>query len=136
MPTKIKTPTEAELEAVLGPAFPVWTGLIGVLQERFAPLASTWKPSKSEFGRMCLVQQKKRTLLYMTPDDGQVWVAIVLGERAYDLAMASRSIPAKIKKLFSEAKPYAEGRGIRFPVSALREIPFVEALVEIKLTPK
>jgi hypothetical protein len=49
--------------------------------------------------------------------------------------MAS-SLPAAIKKMFTEARPYAEGRGIRFPVSSLSDIPVIAKLVEIKTTPK
>jgi hypothetical protein len=84
---------------------------------------------------MCLLQHKKRTLLYLTPDKGKVLIAIVLGQRAYDLAMGS-SIPAAIKKMFFEARPYAEGRGIRFSVTSPSDIPMIAKLVQIKTTPK
>jgi len=103
--------------------------------EMFVPLELQWRPSKAVFGRMCLVQHKKRTLLYLTPDQGKVWIAIVLGERAYHLAMSS-SIPAAIKKMFAEAKAYAEGRGIRYSVASLNSVPVITKLAEIKTTPK
>jgi hypothetical protein len=135
MSTKVKSPTEAELKAVLGSAGVLWSGIVRAVEEMFAPLDRQWKPSKAGCGRMCLLQHKKRTLLYLTPDKEKVWIAIILGERAYDLAMAS-SIPAAIKKMFSEVRPYAEGRGIRFPVSSLSDIPIITKLVEIKTTPK
>jgi len=135
MSAKVKSPTEAELKAVLGSAGVLWSGIVCAVEEMFAPLDRQWKPSKAGFGRMCLLQHKKRTLLYITPDKEKVWIAIVLGERAYGLAMAS-SLPVAIKKMFSEAKPYAEGRGIRFPVSSLGDIPMITKLVEIKTTPK
>ena len=77
----------------------------------------------------------KRTLLYLTPDQGKVWIAVILGERAYGLAMAS-SLPAAIKKMFAEARAYAEGRGIRYSASSSRAIPVIAKLVEIKTTPK
>jgi hypothetical protein len=63
--------------------------------------------------QICLLQHKNRTPLYLTPDQEKITIAIVLGDRAYALAIAS-SLPAAIKKMFSEARPYAEGRGIRF----------------------
>jgi len=84
---------------------------------------------------MCLLRHKKRALLYMTPDTQKVWVAIVPGERAYGKAMSS-SLPAAIKKMFSEAKPYAEGRGIRFFVRSLSDVRLIRKLVEIKTAPK
>jgi Protein of unknown function (DUF3788) len=135
MSANVKPPNEAELKAVLGSAFSLWSGIIGVVEKACTPPDQLWKPSKAAFGRICLLQYKKRTLLYITPDKERVWVAIVLGDRAFDLAMAS-SLPAAIKKMFVEARPYAEGRGIRFPVSSLGDIPAIAKLVEIKTTPK
>ena len=135
MPAKVKSPTETELTGILGSAAVLWSEIVHAVEEKFAPLDRQWKPSKTEFGRICLLQHKKRTLLYMTPEKEKVRIAIVLGERAYGLAMAS-SLPVTIKKMFSEAKPYAEGRGIRFSVSSLSDIPVIKKLVEIKTTPK
>jgi hypothetical protein len=135
MSTKLKSPTSAELKAVLGPADAVWSGIFRVVEDVVAPLNTEWKPSKTEFGRMCLLQHKKRTLLYLTPEQEKVTVAIILGERAYGLAMTS-SLPAAIKKMFSEARPYAEGRGIRFSVNSPSDISTIKTLVQLKTTPK
>jgi hypothetical protein len=135
MSTKVKSPTSAELKAVLGSADAVWSGIFRVVEDVVAPLNTEWKPSKTEFGRMCLLQHKKRTLLYLTPEKEKVTVAIILGERAYGLAMTS-SLPAAIKKMFSEARPYAEGRGIRFSVNSPSDISTIKTLVQLKTTPK
>jgi hypothetical protein len=135
MSTKVESPTGAELKAALGSADALWSGIVHVVEDAVSPLDTEWKPSKAEFGRICLLQHKKRTLLYLTPEKERIRVAIVLGERAYGLALAS-SLPAAIKKMFSEARPYAEGRGIRFSVSSPSEISTIKKLVEIKTTPK
>ena len=135
MSAKVKPPTDTELKAALGSAEALWSGIVHVVEAAASPLDTEWKPSKAAFGRMCLLQNKKRTLLYLTPEKGKVLIAIVLGQRAYDLAIAS-SLPAAIKKMFSEARPYAEGRGIRFSVSSLSDIPMIAKLVQIKTTPK
>jgi hypothetical protein len=135
MSTKVKSPTSAELKAVLGSADAVWSDIFRVVEDVVAPLNTEWKPSKTEFGRMCLLQHKKRTLLYLTPEQEKVTVAIILGERAYGLAMTS-SLPAAIKKMFSEARPYAEGRGIRFSVNSPSDISTIKTLVQLKTTPK
>jgi hypothetical protein len=135
MPTAAKPPTDAELKATLGSADVLWSGVVHAVEDAVSPLDTEWKPSKAEFGRICLLQHKKRTLLYLTPGKEKITVAIVLGERAYGLAMAS-SLPAAIKKMFSEARPYAEGRGIRFSVSSSSDISTIKKLVEIKITPK
>jgi hypothetical protein len=135
MSTKVKPPTDEELRAALGSADVLWSGIVNAVEDLASPLDIEWKPSKTEFGRLCLLRHKKRTLLYLTPEKEKIRVAIVLGERAYGLAMAS-SLPAAIKKLFSEARAYAEGRGIRFVVSSASDVSTVKKLAEIKTTPK
>lgn len=135
MPPKAKSPTVAELKLVLGSAHSLWSDIFHVVEAVASPLDVQWRPSKSEFGRICLLQHKKRTLLYLTPETGKVKVGMVLGERAYGVALAS-SIPAGIKKMFSEAKPYAEGRGIRFTVSSPKDVSTIKKLMKIKTSPK
>ncbi len=127
----VKPPSQPELEAVLGPVFPLWTGIIRVVEESCAPLDCVWKPSKLGFGRVGLLQHKKRTLLYLIPEKEKIRIAVVFGERAYQLALTS-TLPAAIKKMFREAKPYAEGRGIRFAVSSADDLPTIAKLIEIK----
>ena len=135
MSTKVKSPTDAELKAALGSADALWRGILHVVEDAVSPLDTEWRPSTAEFGRICLLQQKKRTLLYLTPAKEKITVAIVFGERAYNLALSS-SLPAAIKKLLSEARPYAEGRGIRFSVNSPSDLSTIKKLVEIKTTPK
>ena len=131
----MSAPTDAELRAALGSAAALWPGIVRVVSDAASPLDAVWKPSKSAFGRICLLQHRKRTLLYLTPEKGTITVAIVLGERAYGLAMAS-SLPAAFKTMLSEARPYAEGRGIRFDVRSSSDIAAVRQLVDIKTTSK
>jgi hypothetical protein len=130
----LKSPPDAELRAALGAAAALWSDIVRDVEDVMSPLDTVWKPSKSEFGSICLLQHKKRTLLYLTPAKETITVAIVLGERAYGLAMTS-SLPAAIKKLFLEARPYSEGRGIRFSVSSPRDRATIRKLVKIKTTP-
>jgi len=134
MAAAIKAPTNKELVDFLGPASALWTDILMAVEAIIAPMDLVWKPSKMEFGRMALLQHKKRTLLYLIPQKRKVLAAIVFGERAYGLAKAS-ALPAAIKTLLAEAKPYSEGRGIRFPVSSVRDIPTITKLVEIKIAP-
>jgi hypothetical protein len=135
MPATAKAPSGKDLAATLGQAEVVWHGIVDAIEDRFSPLEFQWRPSHSDFGRICLLQHKKRTLVYLTPQKQEITVAVILGERAYDIAMAS-TIPEPIKKMFRDARPYAEGRGIRFPARSMRDIALVAQLVEIKTRPK
>jgi hypothetical protein len=135
MPASARPPPEAKLRAKLGSASAVWTDILRAVGGVSGPLEMQWRPSKAGFGLICLVQSGKRTLLYLTPDQDKVWIAVILGERAYRIAMSS-PLPGAIKRMFAEARPYAEGRGIRYSVDSLRDVPAIAKLVEIKTTPK
>lgn len=132
---KVEAPSRAELHAALGKSASAWPGIISGLEERFSPLELEWRPSKLEFGRMGAVRHKDRTLVYLMPMAGQLLVGVVLGERAYEIALVSKLRPA-IKKMLSDAKPNAEGRGIRFVVKSASDVAQVLLLVECKMVSK
>jgi hypothetical protein len=132
---RTKAPSRKELASELGAAQDIWNGIIASVVEQVGSIDQEWRSSKARFGWICLLKQKKRTLLYLTPEEGLVRVAIVLGERAVGLALAS-DIPSGIKTLIRDARPYAEGRGIRLPVSSAGDVLVVRALVVIKTTPR
>ncbi len=131
---KAKAPSEQAVADELGAARSVWDAIVGGVVAKHGAVEREWKASKSDFGWMCLLKQKKRTLLYLTPEKGTVRVGIVLGERAVALALAS-GLPEGVKTLLREARPYAEGRGIRFPATSAADVATVLALVLFKTTP-
>lgn len=131
----VKAPSAAELHKALGKSASAWPGIISGLEERYSPLELEWRPSKLEFGRMGVVRYKDRTLVYLMPMAGQLLVGVVLGERAYEIAQESKLRPA-IKKMLADAKPYVEGRGIRFVVKSAADVAQVILLVECKMAPK
>jgi len=123
----VKPPTGAELKAALGKSAGLWSAIVDAVAKVYPPLEQEWRPSKLEFGRMCLLRQKERTLVYLIPMAGQMLAGVVLGQRAYELAMAS-ALAEAIKKMLSDAKPYAEGRGIRFVVKTEADVAEVVTL--------
>ena len=135
-PAKVKAATPAELEAVLGKALVArWVSLLAALEDRYPELAQTWKPAKTGAGgRMCLLQHCERTLVYLIPREGELCASLVVGERAVALAMKA-PLPEAIKTMVAEAKPYAEGRGLRLDVRTEKDVATVAALVALKTTP-
>jgi hypothetical protein len=126
---------EGRLREALGTAFPVWQQLFDALSKEFHPVSHEWKPTKLEFGGVCLLKQKERTLVYLLPGKLQFEVSVVLGDRAAALALAS-DLRAETKKLISEARVYAEGRGVRFFIRTRKDIESVVQLVRFKTAPK
>lgn len=135
MPAPTPAPAPAALAAALGDAGPAWHGLVAALAADFPGLKAEWKPTKLEFGKVCLLRQKDRTLLYLIPRRGDFEVSVVIGERAVALALAG-DLPAAIKQLITGARRYAEGRGIRFPVTNPGQTAAIRQLVACKTAPR
>jgi len=128
-------PSAHALKTALGPAQAAWDALVAEFRAAYVPLELDWKPAKTEFGVFCRLRQGDRNLVYLIPGGGNFEVAVVLGERAVALALES-DLPATFKKLIRDARPYAEGRGIRFPVHGVESVPVVDQLVALKLQAK
>jgi hypothetical protein len=132
--TRAKGSDAAQWKATLGRAYAPWAGIVRVVEALASPLEIQWRPSKIAFGHVCLLRHRQRTLLYLLPEQASITVAIVIGERAYGLAMAS-TLSVAVKSSLAAARPYAEGRGIRVPVRTKRDLATIRKLVVIKLTP-
>lgn len=131
MPAPVDPPPAAELDAALGPCRPLWDEALTRLERGFGPLAQVWMPSGNPFGRHCRLQRKGRTLVYLLPGAGGFLAGVVLGERATQLALEG-GVPEAHKQLLREARPYVEGRGIRFPVASPADLAALEALLACK----
>ncbi len=132
---KSKSNPDAQLPLALGPSLHFWSDLVDAISTEFSPVTRLWKPTRLEFGWVCLLKQKDRTLVYLIPGQQQFEASIVLGNRAASLALAGE-LSAQTKKLISEARVYAEGRGVRFFVRSSADVLTVLKLVRFKLTPK
>ena len=128
-------PTVSELTKAIGSTVPIWRQLVDGIAKDFPGVKEEWKPSKVPFGRLCLLKQKERTLLYLIPKDSAFEASLVLGERAVALALKS-DLSSEIKKMITEARQYAEGRGIRLAIFSSDQVAVVRKLVAIKTTPK
>jgi hypothetical protein len=122
-------PTTAELHAALGHSTSVWPQIISGMEELFGPLTLMWRPSELAFGRMCLVQRRGKTVLYLMPMAGQLLVGVVLNGFAFQIAMRSGLRPA-IKQMLADTRPTGEGRGIRFVAKTEADIAEVLTLAQ------
>lgn len=125
-------PDETQLQAVLGAAMPLWHTLIARVQAEHTRLEQEWAHAGKSFGWSLRLVQKKRRLLYMIPGHDHFLAAIVLGDRALAMALASE-IPEPIKDQFRAARRYAEGTGIRIPVDSMETLEARLALLRLKV---
>ena len=101
------------------------------MQEAYGPLTEEWNFAGKAFGWSFRLSQPKRVFVYMTPCRAHFLASFVLGEKACQAAHAAR-LPPQVLALIDGATKYAEGRGLRIPVRAKRDLDVVEALAAIK----
>ena len=121
-------PTESEMAAVLGDAYPAFQAFL----ERCGAVSAEWRRYGKNSPWVLKVSQGKRSLFYARPDGGHLRTTVLLGGRAVDAALAggvSKRLHASIRK----AKVYPEGRPVEVVVKRPSDIAKVEELVAIKL---
>lgn len=128
---KSHRPTEEELRSALGPAYRAWERLVEEVALRIRPVSKVWGFTSSRTGWGLRLRHGERVLLYLTPALGQFLVSFALGEKAVAAARAS-GLPDHVLTVIEGAPRYAEGRGVRFEVRNVREIPPLAVLAEIK----
>lgn len=129
-----RAPDAAALAAVLGGSSDVWHDLESAIQESHGPLAAEWHFAGAKYGWSLRLKKGKRTVIYLIPGSGCFLAGLVFGEKAVAAIRRSR-LPREMVAQVEAAKPYAEGRGVRFEVRTKKDLPAIVRLVAIKMEP-
>lgn len=129
---KTNEPTPAELKRVLGKSQKVWRHLIARMGAVYGPLSEDWSLSGAKYGWSARLRQKKRTVLYLIPQEKSFLVGIVLGDRAMTLVRRD-DLRSDTLALIDAAPRYGEGTGFRIPVSSIADCADIETIVEAKM---
>ncbi len=133
--TPAKPLSDAELKRALGGSYSLWCGLVALVSRTFPDVREEWKCAKVVTGRVCLLRQKERTLLYLVPVESGFEVCVVLGERAVSIVL-SKGLGADVRQVVQSARKYVEGRSVRFKVVSEKHLLDIKRLVEAKLEGK
>jgi hypothetical protein len=129
---KSKTPDDGMLAEVLGQCKGLWDAILAHLGATWPGVQSEWGFPGAKYGWSLRPRHKKRTILYLTPARGWFTVSFCLGTKAVAVAEKS-TLPPDIIEALRNAKPYAEGRGIRVEVKCRADVEIVKRLIEIKM---
>ena len=127
-------PTSKALAQVLGPRRRLWDAIAEYVKEKCPAAIPEWKFPGVKYGWSFRLKDRKRNLVYLTPMEGFIRVALVLGDKAVAAVEAS-SVPEPVKAELRSATRYVEGRGIRLEVRTQADVATVKKLVDIKLAP-
>ncbi|MHC4678095.1 MAG: DUF3788 family protein [Planctomycetota bacterium] len=76
--------------------------------------------------------QKKRNLFFFIPFEGSFRVSFVFGDKAVAVVEQS-GLPKELAATLTNARKYAEGRGLQIDVKSSADVEHVKKLVEIKV---
>ncbi len=131
-PDKTIKPTFNDVRDQLGDLYPLWDNIYNLVYEKYPNAIEEWNYPGKNYGWSFRIKDKKRAILYFLPRENRFLVAFVFGQKAYDEIMQT-DIAESIKTDLSNAKKYAEGRGVRIEINDESQIKDIEKLIEIKL---
>jgi hypothetical protein len=132
MDDKSKKPEDEALAQVLGKSVGLWQAIHADLAASYPAVENEWQFTSPKYGWILRARHKRRTILYMIPAEGSFTVSFCLGGKAVAAAEQS-TLPAEILEEIRNARPYAEGRGVRVEVKRRVDVESVRKLVEIKM---
>ena len=121
-------PSDAEMAAVLGDAYPAFRTLLS----RGGKGAAEWRQYNKQSPWVLKVSERKRTLFYARPDSGSLKVTVLLGGRAVEAALAGQ-VSKRLHASIRNAKVYPEGRPVSVVIKRPSDLAKVEELIAVKL---
>jgi hypothetical protein len=125
-------PGDTGLDALLGRSRPLWDRLIAHVTATYPPVAREWKVAGRGGDWYLRLRRGERTILYLLPRVGYFITALVLGEKATAAVRAS-DVPRAVIAALNEARPYAEGRGLRLETRTGADLATIRTLAAIKM---
>ncbi len=129
---KEKKPTDDDISQALGVVKPLWDDINRYIADEFQPIVEEWKFTGKKGGWSLRLLQKKRRIIYLGPRNDYFRIAVILGERAMDVARSS-NLPADVLEVIDTAKKYVEGTVIRLEVRTEEDLEAVIKLALIKM---
>ncbi len=129
---KSRAPTDADVEAALGPSIGLWDALRSGLSLDFDPLQATWTWAGRSHGWSLRLAHRNRAILYLAPLDGRFRASLALPERAMPAALQA-DLPEPLREALADAPTYPEGRAVRIVVATEGDVDSVITLARIRM---
>lgn len=124
-------PNEFALQNALGETYKTWQQIFQFTLDLHENAQSEWKYSGKKYGWSFRISDKKRVLVYLLPRAGFFRLAMVFGNKAYELIQQS-NISESIKLELAQATVNAEGRGIRLEIRDGDNWSDIQSLIQIR----
>jgi hypothetical protein len=129
---KLAKPDDQALVSALGKTYPLWAEIEKHIATTLGESVEEWKYYGLKSGWTMKTLYKKRNLFFFTACEGYFRIAFVFGDRAVAEILKS-DLPKAVIEEITNAKKYAEGRGIRIDVKTRRDVESVKKLIAFKV---
>ncbi|GLC82542.1 DUF3788 family protein [Lacrimispora brassicae] len=129
---KEEMPCDKNLGEVLEDKKLVWDNIIKSMEDTYQDMSYEWKFYSKQAGWSFVIKSRKRTAMYLIPQEGYFKAGFVYGEKVLKEAEKA-DIPENLINIIKEAQCYAEGRSFMIDVKREEEQGLIETLVKIKL---
>ncbi len=129
---KTQPPCDSDLIAALGNTHSIWSEIKNYVLKKYPGAIELWNYPGAKYGWSYRLKDKKRAIIYLLPRKDFFMVAFVFGQKAFEAIMKS-DIHDNIKTDLSNARVYAEGRGIRIEVRNISTTADIMKLIDFKL---
>ena len=131
-PDKAIKPRLNDVADKIGDLYPLWESIYKLVYHKYPNATEEWNYPGKKYGWSFRIKDKKRAILYFLPRENRFMVAFVFGQKAFDEIMKT-DIAESIKTDLSNAKKYAEGRGVSIEITNESQLNDIEKLIDIKL---
>ena len=132
---KAQQPTQPEIKAELGPAWPLWDDLTRFLAETYPEIPPELSYGGKKYGWNLWYRKSGKSLLSLFPNQGYCVAQIVLGNVQVEQALGLE-LGAAVGTLLRETPQFHDGRWLFIPVRTARDAADVKLLLQVKRRPK
>jgi len=136
MPTSIFdnkeiVPNDEDLEDVLKSSLDTYNKLISYLENNYGQLTNEWKFYSKKAGWTLRISNKKRNLLFLSPNEDYFLVTLNMGVKVSKMVLDS-DVSDNTNELIKEAKVYAEGISILVEVRNEEDLEDIKTILNIR----
>jgi hypothetical protein len=128
-------PDDEVIFSHLGKSGKLWTSFFEILDSGHPDFSREWKYYRDGKSWLMKVQQKKKTVFWISLLPRSFRITFYFTERA-EAALRESPIPDELKEQFLNGKRYNKIRGLTLTFENRKDIGYAKALIEIKLKVK
>lgn len=132
---KMYRPSDAEIEAAVGPRLGLWQAMMAYLDETYAADKSLEYLYGKGYGWAWRFRVRRQVLVSLYPTDGGFTAQVNLSPKAVDEAL-EMELGENVKQVISRAKPAPEGRWLFIPMESEQDLVDLKTLIGLRVRHK